>query len=73
MKDYCAIHGYEPATKGCYKICGECWHCFVTEEELIEKDFRIRAEISNHLGTAPEGPEESGEQILICPECTHGF
>lgn len=68
-EDECSIHGYEPIPERFYRICHECRHCFVTEQELIKADFEIRRSIFGDL----EIRATSGDKIHICPECTHDF
>lgn len=81
--NFCGIHGEEPVPDKYYKICPECWHCFVTEQELIAKDLKARKEtvrsqswINDLLNIKPWNnleSAESGEDITICPECSHDF
>ena len=65
--DFCYIHGYEPMPPQYYRICGECWHVYVTPEELVQKDLYQRASVS-----LPVEPMKA-EDITICPECLHDF
>jgi len=69
MKDECAIHGEEPIPDKYYKICTECWHCFVTAEALEIADLNIRQ------GIMPNRLHEvlPASRIHICPMCTHDF
>lgn len=64
--DECAIHGYEPIPPTYYRICPECWHVFVTSEELLKAHNEILAELLM-------SPETDVEQVFICPVCTHDF
>jgi hypothetical protein len=58
----CLIHhtvetGYDTS----FRECGECYHVFQTEEELVEADAPLR------------GCRIAGDQILSCPYCAHDF
>jgi hypothetical protein len=63
----CFWHGEEPVPDGAYLVCGECWHCFVTDEELLAADRAMRIEVGL-LG----GPS-SADEIRFCPLCSHDF
>jgi hypothetical protein len=63
--DTCYIHGYEPIPEtGYYRLCGECYHVFVTPEELVE------AYVLN--APSPVVVPDVAE-IHFCPHCTHDF
>lgn len=62
--DQCAIHGHEPIPEKYFRICGECWHVFVTAEELVQA---YRDEMPE-----PKRPTPL-EEIYFCPYCTHDF
>lgn len=66
--DHCYVHGYEPLPKEWYRICVECWHCFITKEELVAKDLEIRRACGD-----PTAEPMDPDQIYICPVCTHDF
>lgn len=68
MNEFCAIHGHEPIPQVYYKICAECWHCYVTEDELIIRDQAVRLSIGGDTGNP-----RPADQIAICPLCTHDF
>jgi hypothetical protein len=40
---HCAWHEVDEPLEG-YLLCGECFHIFVTEEELVEADYAMRSE-----------------------------
>lgn len=67
-EDLCYIHGYEPLPDKYYRMCGECFHCFVTEQELVQKDLDVRRE-----AFGPDAEVMQAEDIHTCPECTHDF
>jgi hypothetical protein len=58
---YCWHHGYEPDV-GAFRVCGECAHAFMTEEELISADAQWR-----------EGQRVAVDDITCCPLCTHDW
>lgn len=57
---FCAVH-YKPEPAG-YLRCGECWHSFATEDELLDEDAKWRG----HRLT-------KGEDVFSCPVCIHDF
>lgn len=62
----CWWHGPEPIPPGAFRVCGECWHCFVTEADLRAADEELRRQI----GLQPTDPDAP---IWVCPLCTHDF
>lgn len=60
--DWCYIHNRrEPMVPGGI-ACGECWHVYANEQELIDAH------------NAWDGPQvTSVEQIFSCPLCVHDF
>lgn len=63
----CAIHGWEPVSERYYLICGECWHVFVTADELLTGHDQRLVEVG-----VPPG-RDTADQITVCPLCTHDF
>ena len=65
--DWCFTHQRrEPTTPTTYRVCGECWHVFETEQELVDA--------ANRWDLPPgEQPFTAGEIIFACPECGHDF
>jgi hypothetical protein len=63
-KDECFFHGHEPIPDGCYTVCGECWHAYVTEEELLEAD----AVAAEQVGAPPAA---KASEVTFCPLCLH--
>jgi hypothetical protein len=70
MKSHCAIHNVAEPSDGAYQVCGECGHVYMTAEDLIEADLRVRQEIGGLFGDAAPEAWLAGE-IYICPECSH--
>lgn len=82
--DHCHIHHVdEPDTGDVYRVCGECCHVFVTEEDLQAANLNVRRQIwqdgvrqkiesgdPDHSG-APE--PKPGAEIYHCPLCAHDF
>lgn len=62
MNNHCTHHGYEPMA-GAFRVCGECWHAFMTEVELVEADAK--------WGFPPS--LKSVGKIYSCPLCSHDF
>lgn len=56
----CYFHGVEPVPDEYFRLCLECGHCFVTEEE-----FTAAAEESPIARPDPE--------LTFCPLCSHDF
>lgn len=76
-EDWCWSHGRsEPMGADIYRMCGECFHVFPTEAELIADHNRELAEMrKRHSDEASaEMPDAtSGEEIWSCPHCIHDF
>lgn len=75
IEEQCWHHGPEPIPDdNAYRVCGECGHCFVTEAELSQADYEVRHG-SYVAGSTDNYPtvHRSGDDIDICPLCTHGF
>lgn len=66
---HCWSHGYEPVPEGAHRVCGECGHCFVTEQDLIDADREWFTDVEP-LDRPPVRP---GSEIYSCPRCTHDF
>lgn len=60
MENYCALHHSIEVTGGV--VCGECWHDFGTEENLIRV---ANMESSRNITTL--------EDVWFCPLCLHDF
>lgn len=77
-EDWCAGHQrHEPVPEGVtpYRRCGECWHIFVTEQELIDADNEMMNSIvgiEDGDGIVPL-PKVKADQIWVCPVCCHDF
>jgi hypothetical protein len=67
--DQCAIHGYEPIPASYYRLCGECWHCFVTAAELVEADWDVRRSLPGGEDAVRRQPDD----VWVCPHCSHDF
>lgn len=75
---HCWSHNVDELDQpGDYRVCGECWHIFRTEEDLLQanKDLleAMRIATPKHLRYQVPVPEASGERIYSCPFCTHDF
>lgn len=79
MDDYCAIHGYEPIPAGAFRVCGECWHCYVSAEVLIDAHNQVmddlrRAEEAQGYPTGADWRHVSRpDEVHCCPMCTHDW
>lgn len=58
---HCFWHGEEPIPEGAFLVCGECWHCWVTEEEFW---LDALTEIGHKKEAGP---------LYFCPLCSHDF
>lgn len=58
-EDQCFFHGYEPIPEAYFKICLECCHCWVTEEEF--------------LADVEKMPVTVVGEVTFCPLCSHDF
>jgi hypothetical protein len=66
--EHCYSHNaHEPIPEKYYRICGECWHVFVTPEELMAEHNNRLDEVGAPLGGC------TVDQIPCCPLCTHDF
>lgn len=91
LPHHCFIHQKDEPTEGkpFYRLCGECYHCFYTEEELIEAYKADQREgitfTCTTQGISEEKRKEALEaleaflatitvdQIHDCPHCDHSF
>ena len=65
----CVIHNVEEvAYTDTYRECGECWHVFQTEEDLINAALAVGYPI-HFTSDRPL----TGDTIYACPECAHDF
>lgn len=75
--DWCFSHNRrEPVDENTYRVCGECFHVFQTEADLIRDHNAELADMrSRHSDDAArEMPDAtSGETIVTCPHCVHDF
>ena len=67
LRNTCAIHGYEPLPEKYYLVCGECWHVYVTEQDLMNEHDKLVEELGLTVF------EVKAEQVHICPLCAHDF
>jgi hypothetical protein len=67
--EWCWHHNRSEPTPegGAYRICGECFHCFNTEADLLAADRTMRTEVGL------SGVAVSGDDVLYCPLCSHDF
>lgn len=60
----CHIHNVpEPDLPGDYKVCGECWHVWRSED-----DFRLDCD-----DWGPDFAVSNLSEVWFCPLCTHAF
>lgn len=56
----CFFHGEEPVPDEYFRLCVECGHCFLTEDEFT--------------AAAAESPiARPDPQLPFCPLCSHDF
>lgn len=69
---FCYSHStFEPYTKGSIP-CGECFHVFYTERDLID-DFN-KLVVAETLTRGHDAPFiTTTENIFMCPHCLHDF
>lgn len=60
---HCWIHDVDEPEEGAFRVCGECFHVFMTAEELIQADSKWYE----------DGRRNDPERIWSCPLCTHDF
>lgn len=66
---HCWHHGYEPIPDGAYRVCVECGHCFVTEQDLIDADRAWFTDVEPR----DRPPVRAGAEVYACPLCAHDF
>ncbi len=61
-----------------FRVCGECLHCWKTEADLIEHDYRVQLEMydpnygdPDEWGGGPPPDYRGADQIHVCPCCGH--
>lgn len=66
--DWCySCNRSEPIPEaGAYLVCGECFHCFDTADDLMAAVRKMAAEIGVQ---APA----SADEVYFCPLCAHDF
>lgn len=72
--EWCYIHGHEPPGDYQFLVCGECYHCYPTPEDLVN-DFNavMKAGWEMYESRTPYVPEVSISNIHFCPHCAHDF
>lgn len=69
--DQCLVHGLEPVPPtGYYTICGECYHCYPTGDDLRAAYRREIQRMFDYIDPLTVPPVED---ITFCQECTHDF
>jgi len=64
----CQIHHViEISDENTYRECGECWHVFQTEEQLVNARNRVWEEMGSSHRVV------KGNEVYACPECAHDF
>lgn len=63
--DWCYYHNaHEPDADG--PVCGECFHQFASDDDLLAEDIRVRRE----MGQTDNFPTSAAE-VFCCPFCVH--
>jgi len=83
---WCYIHNQcEPLRPTDYRVCGECFHVFRTEAELIRSHLLVLQSLGKHHyphelddhGRLPKiltyKSTIKGIEIYTCPHCAHDF
>lgn len=65
-----ADEAYFPKTD--YLVCGECFHVFRTEHELVSTTNAMLAEFARFEGIVFDD-YTSGDDVIACPHCAHDF
>jgi hypothetical protein len=64
---HCLIHdSFEPDMPGDYRACGECWHVYRSEWELLIAHNALALMWGEPL-------ETDGSRVYSCPLCCHDF
>lgn len=77
--NFCWSHcQIEVFTETSLRMCGECWHVFQSEQELIDayNDNAPKEPLLAPGDTEPTPPPEpvtSVDQIFFCPHCIHDW
>lgn len=72
--EHCYAHNVdEPSRPDDYRTCGECFHVFRTEQELIEAWLATVAPVIHDGRPTEPVAIPTGEQIYACPHCVHDF
>lgn len=71
--DYCYSCGrHEPVPlDGYYRICAECFHVYVTEQELIDGHNALVLSMAEGMHEVPT--VSRGVDVFACPKCIHDF
>ena len=65
---WCAIHNCEEEPVAGGIKCGECWHLFPIEQDLIDEYVKMLEETGQIKVQI-----NSVDQVLFCPLCLHDF
>lgn len=67
---YCAMHDTLefPPDGGAFRECGECWHLYATEADLVAATNDLIAQCG-----FPVPAHENADKIYSCPFCIHDF
>jgi len=79
--NWCAYHNRkeEPTVAEPYMGCGECWHIWNTEQELMDDYNKMMDEIEQEVNEGYTEPiaifirKTNGWQLMTCPLCSHDF
>lgn len=75
----------EPWNDSYYCVCGECFHVYKTEQELVDEYNRVTGEMNADpdrdkfpapgakVPRDPIPPKTSGDDIHFCQFCMHDF
>ena len=71
--DKCLIHEGEETPGNPYKVCGECFHNFPTEQDFIDDDYQAQQAFLKRAGLIIKVVPNHPDNILSCPHCNHDF
>jgi hypothetical protein len=73
--EWCYIHGHEPVNGHPYLVCGECFHAYMTPEDLVNdyNDILYEGWLKFDQGLYPWIPTYDVNKIYSCAYCAHDF
>lgn len=58
--DHCHVHNVDEPADGAYRICGECGHVYMSEQELVDGDAEWHGGVRRPVA-----------EIYVCVHCPH--